>query len=243
MEVELLLRLLLAHVVGDFYLQRASWITDRREKHARSAWLYLHGVVHGLLAWVALGELTRWKEALCIASAHVVVDLVKSYVDRHGRSAAWFLIDQALHVAVLVFVVNTLSTGGVTGRWSTHASAIPLLAIVLAALGITRPVGFFVQAFTSRWDTELGERTDNLPGAGMWIGIIERLLVLVFVLIGAVEAVGFLLAAKSVFRFGDLRDSTDRKRTEYVLVGTLLSFAIAFVAALCARRLVLGAWA
>lgn len=99
-----------------------------------------------------------------------------------------------------------------------------------------------MQTFTGRWDAELGDRTDNLPGAGMWIGIIERLLVLVFVLIGAIEAVGFLLAAKSGFRFGDLRDGTDRKRTEYVLVGTLLSFAIAFVAALCTRRLVLGMW-
>lgn len=40
------------------------------------------------------------------------------------------------------------------------------------------------------------------------------------------EAVGFLLAAKSVFRFGDLRDDQDRKRTEYVLIGTLLSFGL-----------------
>lgn len=55
-------------------------------------------------------------------------------------------------------------------------------------------------------------------------------------------AVGFLLAAKSVFRFGDLRDGTDRRRTQYFLVGTLLSFAIAFVAALCARRHELGGW-
>ncbi len=238
MEVELLLRLLLAHVLGDFYLQSARWITDRRGRHARSGWLYLHGLVHGVLAWIALGEPARWGEALCIAGIHVVVDLVKSYADPHGRSAAWFLIDQMLHVAVLVFVVNTLCTGS----WSTHASSLPLLSITLAVLGITRPVGFFVQTFTSRWEKELGDRTDNLPGAGMWIGIIERLLVLVFVLIGAIEAVGFLLAAKSVFRFGDLRDGTDRKRTEYVLVGTLLSFAIAFVAALCTRRLVLGGW-
>lgn len=76
----------------------------------------------------------------------------------------------------------------------------------------------------------------------MWIGIIERLLVLIFVLIDAVEAIGFLLAAKSVFRFGDLRDGTDRKRTEYVLIGTLLSFAVAFVVSLCARRIVHGSW-
>jgi len=242
MEVELLLRLLLAHVAGDFYLQRDGWTADRRAKHARSAWLYVHGIVHGLLAWGALGDVTRWREALCIAGVHIAVELVRSYADPRGRSTRWFLIDQAVHVAVLVLVVNSLSNGSITGSWSTHASSVPLLSLALAVLGITRPVGLFVQTFTRRWDEELGERTDNLPGAGMWIGVIERFLVLVFVVIGALEAVGFLLAAKSVFRFGDLRDDKDRKRTEYVLVGTFLSFAIAIVMALCTRRLVRGSW-
>ncbi|MDK2969458.1 MAG: hypothetical protein PWQ65_561, partial [Bacteroidota bacterium] len=38
-----------------------------------------------------------------------------------------------------------------------------------------------------------------------------------------------LVAAKSVFRFGDLKDSGNRKLTEYILIGTLLSFGIAIV--------------
>jgi|GEM_PF-4461366 len=36
MEVVLLLQLLLAHVLGDFYLQPAGWIADRRAQHAHS---------------------------------------------------------------------------------------------------------------------------------------------------------------------------------------------------------------
>ena len=45
-------------------------------------------------------------------------------------------------------------------------------------------------------------------------------------------AVGFLLAAKSIFRFGDLKEAHDIKLTEYVLIGTLLSFGIAIITAL-----------
>jgi hypothetical protein len=44
--------------------------------------------------------------------------------------------------------------------------------------------------------------------------------------------VGFLIAAKSVFRFGDLKESKDRKLTEYILVGTLVSFGLAIFTAL-----------
>lgn len=69
----------------------------------------------------------------------------------------------------------------------------------------------------------------SLPNAGKYIGILERVLVFIFVVTGHWEGIGFLVAAKSVFRFGDLKDSRDRKLTEYILIGTLLSFGIALV--------------
>ena len=50
--------------------------------------------------------------------------------------------------------------------------------------------------------------------------------VFTFILLNQLPAIGFLLAAKSVFRFGDLRQSDDKKLTEYVMLGTLSSFAI-----------------
>jgi hypothetical protein len=55
----------------------------------------------------------------------------------------------------------------------------------------------------------------------------ERLFVFTFVVMGRWEGIGFLMAAKSIFRFGDLKEAKDRKLTEYILIGTLLSFGIA----------------
>ena len=65
--------------------------------------------------------------------------------------------------------------------------------------------------------------TEDLPNAGKLIGIVERLLSLVFVLLGQYEAVGFIIAAKSLLRFAE----GDKAKSEYVLIGTLLSFALA----------------
>lgn len=67
--------------------------------------------------------------------------------------------------------------------------------------------------------------------------MLERLLILLFVLIGQWAGVGFLLAAKSIFRFGDLNEAQDRKLTEYIMIGTLLSFGIAMLGALVLRWL------
>ena len=58
------------------------------------------------------------------------------------------------------------------------------------------------------------------------------MMTLTFVLTGHIEGVGFLLTAKSVFRFGDLKEAKDIKTTEYVMIGTMWSFAIAIAAGL-----------
>ena len=57
-----------------------------------------------------------------------------------------------------------------------------------------------------------------------------------FVLIGNIESVGFLLAAKSVFRFGELNKAKEIRTTEYVLIGTLASFTIAILTGLAVSR-------
>ncbi|WP_021024237.1 hypothetical protein [Salinivibrio costicola] len=66
----------------------------------------------------------------------------------------------------------------------------------------------------------------GLVAAGALIGYLERILILTFTLLGSYTAVGFVLAAKSIFRFGELTRSTDRSLTEYVLIGSLLSVVI-----------------
>jgi len=58
------------------------------------------------------------------------------------------------------------------------------------------------------------------------------LFIFLFIVINYWQGIGFLLAAKSIFRFGDLTKSEDRNLTEYILIGTLLSFGIAIATAM-----------
>ena len=57
--------------------------------------------------------------------------------------------------------------------------------------------------------------------------------------VGCMEGIGVLLAAKSVFRFGELTKAKEVKTTEYVMIGTLSSFTIAILLGAVALR-VLG---
>ena len=64
---------------------------------------------------------------------------------------------------------------------------------------------------------------------GATIGVLERLLIVIFVLVGADAAIGFVVAAKTIARF---RLLDDRDFAEYYLLGTLGSVSVAIVTGL-----------
>ena len=67
---------------------------------------------------------------------------------------------------------------------------------------------------------------------GATIGALERLLIVTFVLVNAIAAVGFVIAAKTLARFKQL---DDRGFAEYYLLGTLASASVAIGSALIAQ--------
>ena len=80
----------------------------------------------------------------------------------------------------------------------------------------------------------------SLPKGGRLIGRLERAMILMLVIAGRADGIGFLIAAKSVLRFNELARDDDRRVSEYVIIGTLASFAWGLGAAFLAR-LALGA--
>jgi hypothetical protein len=118
------------------------------------------------------------------------------------------------------------SRGGRPGRTGWTISLGPLIGRVVAEP--PQPAAGDVE------DEVLGERVAMPPPArvGATIGVLERLLIVTFVLVGAESAIGFVIAAKTIARF---RQLDDRDFAEYYLLGTLGSVSVAIVTALVAR--------
>jgi hypothetical protein len=66
---------------------------------------------------------------------------------------------------------------------------------------------------------------------GATIGVLERLLIVLFVVTGSTAAIGFVVAAKTLARFKQL---DDRDFAEYYLLGTLASVSVALVTGMLA---------
>ncbi len=221
-----LTKLLLAHFIGDFLLQPNSWVKEKEKLKMGSIRFYLHILIHGVLVFLLLWNLTPWLLAILIMVSHGTVDFIKQYAQKEDNKSLWFLIDQLLHIVTIVLVWFLVFKPQLNFAGWFEDSTFWVYAA--AILFITIVSGILMREVMSKWSKSLnGSNSESLENAGKYIGILERLFVFVFVVSGRWEGIGFLLAAKSVFRFGDLKESKDRKLTEYILIGTLLSFGIA----------------
>ncbi|PAM93081.1 hypothetical protein B4N84_19000 [Flavobacterium sp. IR1] len=232
----LFIKLLLAHLIGDFIWQPNSWVTDKEVKKHKSIYLYLHILLHGVLAAILVREIKFIPYAILIAITHGAVDLIKLNFQKSKTKRTWFVVDQIAHVLILIGIVLLYENKAVSFSWINNQFWILLTGVLL----ITKPTSIFIKTIISIWTPENESSRDNsLASAGNYIGILERLFIFCFILTGHFEAIGFLLGAKSVFRFGDLKIAKDRKLTEYVLIGTLISFGVAIAAGLIVQALLL----
>ncbi len=228
------LALLAAHLLADFPLQPKRWVEQKRARAWRAPALYGHAAAAGLLAWLCAQQWGAWWVGAAVALGHVLFDGLKARRRRDGPGT--FLADQGAHLVLVGILALLIASRGAR----PIAPGAGLLGLINACLLIWWFEGALVGRATARWRAELGTGdldARGLPDAGLWIGRLERSLILVFVLIGRIEAVGFLIAAKSVFRFGEVTQPGQRREAEYILVGTMGSFLLALLTGLGARAL------
>lgn len=218
-------QLLLAHLIGDFLLQPNKWVLDKEKKQEKSIYLYLHVALHFVLMLIFVGQKDFLFYALFLALSHGIIDLIKLKFQKNKTKRYWFLADQLLHLISIFIVVLAFNNIPINSLAINDSTWIILTGILF----LNKPTSIGIKTIISIWTPENKNKDNSLQNAGNYIGILERLFVFFFIITHHFEAIGFLLAAKSIFRFGDLKEAKDRKLTEYVLIGTLISFGIAML--------------
>ena len=216
---ETLTALYFAHVIADFVLQ-TNWIVQNKRRPLAMG-------LHAALVWgalvVSLGSLDPM--LIGLAAAHLVIDVTKLLSNRRG---IWpFLADQAAHGLSLVVLALYAPQLWAQGHWAAFPLIAPLMALAAGAIVATRAGGFAVGMLMEPF---AAATRHGLPGGGQVIGNLERGLIFLLMLTGQAQGIGFLIAAKSVLRFGTVGD--DRAISEYVIIGTMASVGWAIAASM-----------
>ncbi|MFP4540713.1 MAG: DUF3307 domain-containing protein, partial [Opitutales bacterium] len=209
--------LLLAHLLGDFVLQ-----TDEDIQHKRRAGRFAkHILIVAGLSYLLVGVWTAWWIPLVIGLTHALIDMAKLRLETAGWTGRTpFFLDQAAHLAVIVgLALGAEHLGLADSGWPEVLGPLYLQGCLLLS-GFILTVfagGFVIGMWVEPYAREVGLPGMEIEGevrpeaglakGGMVIGQLERGLIFFFVLVGQPEAVAFLVAAKSVFRFGELSKS------------------------------------
>ena len=229
MNSTLFLSLALAHIIGDFYLQTDKYCQQKESKQFRSWFLYAHAIIIGLLSWMIVPYCNFGVWTRLITVSHFAIDAIKI----HCSKGLWsFVIDQLFHMGILIAISNIYKPAKELPLQMidfSNSFSTPLL--ILAILLCIKPANILIKLILEKYQVGKSESCNNIKNAGALIGNLERMLTIVFVLLGQFEAIGFIVAAKSILRFKD----TDTAKTEYVLAGTFLSFGIAILCGLMTK--------
>lgn len=221
-----------AHLLSDFIFQSDN-MSKRKEEKVLKYHLFHFLIVLGF-SYVCSFDFGFWKAAMVISVVHFGIDVLKSWGNLKKHLRYSFFIDQILHILVLIIISYAYSElydiNLVFYFKAKH------LAIIVGFVICTKPANILINEIllifniksnkedsneNKTTESENSNNSSGIPNAGKIIGITERLLALGLILMGQYEAVGLIIAAKSILRFEGMRKS------EYILVGTLLSFATA----------------
>ncbi|MGB8194921.1 MAG: DUF3307 domain-containing protein [Chitinophagaceae bacterium] len=228
-----LIKMILSHLLTDFLLQKRSWIADRKMKHFLSGYLYVHTIITALFVLVFAGT-DYWLISIIIFITHTLIDGWKSY---QSDKAVFFLVDQAMHFIVILICWLTVfyNIEELKTKLAILNAREDFWIILTSAFFLTIPSAILIGEVTKQWRNAL-DSSDTLGQAGRWIGIVERIVILMLVLENQYEAVGLLVAAKTIIRFSDT-NRTEQK-TEYLLIGTLMSIGLAMFTGMVVNRLI-----
>lgn len=242
--------LLLAHLLGDFLLQ-PKWIIRNKDK---SFWpLICHGITHGIIAWICLLVFTQvtfisiQSQAVVIGyvAVHLLIDDTKSrMIVRKYLLDNWktFLFDQLLHVIVLVIMAFILTGSNLTEFIQSIRLSAPvktyILEVVIIYVAVVFGGGYLIRYLTKGLAKDIvDEASAHLKNAGLYVGWIERLLVITAIAIQSPALVGLILTGKSIVRFPEFKEA---RFAEYFLIGTLLSISLSVLGGIVLLWLLYG---
>lgn len=215
--IETFAALLFAHVLADFVFQ-TKWIAENK---LRPQVLLLHGLIVLLLAAAATGRIDAWQIGV-LALVHIAIDWAKGTFAPDGLTG--FVADQTAHLVTLGALSVLVPSLFAEGLWSDLTFLPALMTLAAGLILATRAGGFAVGLLMQPWAEDVPK---GLTNGGKLIGLLERGLIFLLILVGQPVGIGFLIAAKSVLRFETT--SEDQRAGEYVIIGTLASFGWALL--------------
>lgn len=219
---------LIAYFTITYYLFPKAFKGKHTKQRFSSIYLAKQSVSLVAISWLLSFQLSFFSFAILIGVVHFLFGSFYHFIKKHPftRPSAFYVLEvgRILGILLSVYLFHSLEI------YSTPFTTLPTtktIWIIFSVFLCCLPANIWIQEFFKTFRLKISTKKNNKndPNAGRLIGILERLLVYTFIVSNHFAAVGFLIAAKSILRFQD----HETLKTEYVLIGTMLSFGVAIL--------------
>lgn len=218
--------MLIGHILGDFYFQNNKLA---KAKKTSLQYVMIHNALYGIGLLMGLLMILVYRKITMVDLycwvilwiLHGVIDTLKYFLGNKNKfTNRWiFIIDQILHIMSILVVTHLL------GMTSTHIT----LKFVLMMLLVGKPGNILLLLFINRYDpTHYSNKPEkSVKGAGMYIGISERLLFIIFLATNNFTGIPVVLSIKAFSRYKKVVD--EPIFAEYFAIGTFTSLLITLI--------------
>lgn len=225
--MNLILAMLLGHALGDFYFQTNDMVSKKKESIVKHVLIYTIIIV--LIYWFMTKSKNVVVLGIIVLISHFTIDNLNVYVSKKMDNLQQvklltFLLDQILHISILIIYIAMFDYLTVS---EVHVNNFLLFAVIISYL--IMPSSILIDKVLYMVNKDKSVKKFELD-EGTVIGILERMLILAMGVSGSINGIGFLIAAKTMVRYGqfDDKEKDTNFRSKY-LIGTLLSVLLGFV--------------
>lgn len=241
--IQTLIPLLTAHFLADFILQ-----TDEDVKKKQNILIFgKHIIFVTLFSYLLAGDWGNYIIPAAILFSHTIIDLLKKNFKKDSLTI--FSTDQAAHYLVILvlsfYMQNSAKLGSNNLFWfdllgNVYIKAlIIIIAVILTTKFSSIIISYIIKPFQVKIFKGANNNKDEIK-TGRIIGYLERIIILVLFLAELPAVVGFLITAKSILRYAEIKNESDKVMVEYVLIGTLLSFTVGIIIAFATTKLLVN---
>ena len=224
------------HILGDFYLQtskiakcKSASLGDscdecnscKKNASFNIKYILFHTLLYAV-PFAFLFLITKWLNVVIILVglliSHFVIDITSCCLNKKFKHSIIFIVDQTLHIALLwgAYILFDFNC-----TFAQHEFAIK---VILSVVAIIIPPSVFINKIF--YDLYPDSNDGKIFDVGSIIGMLERILVLIFAYFEGFAAIAIIITIKTWARSNDLKDPEFRNK---YLLGTLASLVLALI--------------
>ena len=200
-------------VFSEYYVPKSKVMGDTKFG------LSLNRIIHLLIfvvAFILIPEKKIYVLIIILLSLGVWYILDSDYVQILGNK----YITAISNIILIILIITIYSFNIDSKEVFINSNMSNILRLLLFFSIIGKPVNEIFKTLFSRFQVAQNDET-LVQGAGAVVGVLERLIMGIFVLMGQFAAIGLIFTAKSVARYNKI--SENQSFAEYYLIGSLFS--------------------